>query len=92
MVLHLLQELDLGGIPLAGADYRTRTSQGDSALLLSTYACCTLKSSDPLLLDMLACRGSSVNVQNERGDSALSIAAQYGKTKLISVLLQYGES
>ena len=73
-------------------DCRAKTSEGDSALLLSTYACCTLKSSDPLLLDVLACRGSNINEQNERGDSPLSIAAQYGKTRLISVLLQYGES
>ena len=73
-----------------GADYTATTAQGDSALLLATYACCTVKTADSRLLDLLACRGINVNAQNSSGNSALSIAALHGRTLLISMLLQYG--
>jgi len=67
------------------------TTQGDSALLLATHACCTVKTANSHILDLLACRGININAQNSNGDTALSIAALYGKTALISVLLQYGK-
>ena len=74
-----------------GANLHAVSIDGDTALILATYACCTVKGADPGLLDLLACRGVSVNTQNCRGDSPLSIAALYGNTELISVLLQYGK-
>ena len=51
-----------------------------------------MKGADPGLLDLLACRGVNVNMQNSNGDSPLSIAAQYGRTEILSVLLQYGKT
>ena len=32
-----------------------------------------------------------MNARNKHGDSALSIAAMYGRTQLITMLLEYGE-
>lgn len=49
-----------------------------------------MKGADPGLLDLLACRGVAINAQNSKGDTPLSIAAQYGRADLISILLQYG--
>ena len=77
-------------ISLPGADLLAVSTDGDTALILATYACCTVKEADPGLLDLLACRGVAINAQNSKGDMPLSIAAQYGRSDLISILLQYG--
>ena len=78
-------------IIISGADHLATTSDGDTALILATHACCTVKGADPGLLDLLACRGVNVNAQNGKGDSPLSIAAQHGRPELLSILLQYGK-
>ena len=76
---------------MSGADLNATSTDGDTALILATYACCTVKGADPGLLDLLACRGVNVNAQNCNGDSPLSIAALHGRTELLSILLQYGK-
>ena len=77
---------------ISGADLNAISTDGDTALILATYACCTVKGADPGLLDLLACRGVNVNAQNCNGDSPLSIAALHGRTELLSILLQYGKN
>ena len=76
---------------MSGVDLNATSTDGDTALILATYACCTVKGADPGLLDLLACRGVNVNAQNCNGDSPLSIAALHGRTELLSILLQYGK-
>ena len=73
-----------------GADYKAVTLSQNSALVLATYACSTVKGSDPRLVDLLACRGVDVNKRDDQGNSALSIAALYGRADIISMLLEYG--
>ena len=73
-----------------GADINSTSSDGDTALILATYACCTVSGADPAILDLLACRGVDVNTRNSNGDSPLSIAALHGRSDLLSILLQYG--
>ena len=75
---------------IIGADLDAVSADGDTALILATYACCTVKGADNGLLDLLACRGVNVNAQNSRGDTPLSVAALYGRTDVLSILLQYG--
>ena len=76
---------------MIGADLHATSFDGDTAIILATYACSTVKGADPGILDLLACRGVNVNAQNCKGDSPLSIAALHGRTELLSILLQYGK-
>lgn len=74
-----------------GANYRTSTTSDHyTALHLATYACCTVKSASLGVLDLLACRGLSMNAVDRQGNTPLAIAAIYGKTDIVNVLLQYG--
>ena len=75
---------------MLGADINSTSSDGDTAVILATYACCTVRGADPAIIDLLACRGVDVNARNNSGDTPLSIAALYGRSELLSILLQYG--
>ena len=68
----------------------TTTLDHLTALHLATYACCTVKSASLGVLDLLACRGVSMNAVDRHGNTPLAIAALYGKTHVLNLLLQYG--
>ncbi|XP_064402489.1 ankyrin repeat family A protein 2-like isoform X2 [Halichondria panicea] len=73
-----------------GAHPKAVTTSGHSALSLATWACNTIEASDPDLLDLLACRGVEVNQQDCHGNTALSIAALWGRADVVTTLLQNG--
>ncbi|KAL5497530.1 hypothetical protein EMCRGX_G014011 [Ephydatia muelleri] len=74
-----------------GANCRAITTLDHlTALHLATYACCTVKSANLGVLDLLACCGVSMNAVDRHGNTPLAIAALYGKSHVLNLLLQYG--
>ncbi|XP_077861970.1 ankyrin repeat domain-containing protein 22-like [Saccoglossus kowalevskii] len=72
-----------------GANIHSKTSDGDSALYLATFAITNSDRMDITLIELLIKAGCDVNGQNYNGNTALHRAAMKGNPVLIKTLLDY---
>jgi ankyrin repeat protein len=63
--------------------------RGDKGFTPLIYACLSERN-DPTLVKWLIDRGADVNAKSSSGETALSVALQRGKTKIVSTLLAAG--